>query len=170
MLDRLISLLIELWTDFKPIIFVQEYKLGVLLRAGKFLKILKPGPHLRIPFIDEYIVDFVKVDTMRISEVNITTLDGKTITIGCEFDLEVTDIYLALIETNEWRGNLHDICQGILSDNLEDLNWDDIRKKTTKNAIFKKINERALQIGVTIDNFNFTDKAISRVYKLFNNK
>ena len=169
MLDRLIALLIELWNDFKPILFVQEYKMGVLLRGGKFIKILSPGWHLKIPFVDEYVLDYVKADTMRISEVNITTLDERTITIGCEFDLKVVDIYLALIETNEWRSNLHDICQGILSDSLEDTNWEDIRRKPIKNSIQRKIETRAQEMGVNISNFNFTDKAISRAFKLFTN-
>lgn len=129
MFDKLIDIIIGLWKDFQPLIFVLEYKEGVMFRAGRFHHVLGPGPHLRIPFIDSYFVENVKTDTMRIEEVNITTLDGKTATVGCEFELRITDIYTALVETNDWRSNLHDIAQGILSDNLEDIEWDDIRKK-----------------------------------------
>lgn len=170
MFDKLIDLIISVWHDFKPIIFILEYKQGVMLRGGKFNKILNAGWHLRIPFVDDYLSENVMTDTMQIKEVNITTLDGKTVTIGCEFELTITNIYLALIATNDWRSNLHDMCQGILSDHLEDLNWEDIRKKTNKNSIAKKIKDRALEMGITTNNFNFTDKATSRVFKLFNNR
>jgi len=167
MFDKIIDLLISLFNDFKPIIFIFEYKEGILLRAGRFKKILKPGWHFRIPFVDDYYVENVKTDTMRIKEVNITTLDSRTATVGCEFDLQITDIYKAMVDTNDWRSNLQDMCAGILSDHLEDLNWEDIRKKTTKNAIAKKIEKRAEELGITTSNFNLTDKVLSRAFKLF---
>ncbi len=169
MFDKLIDLIISVWNDFKPIIFILQYKEGVMLRAGKFNRILQPGWHFRIPFVDDYLVENVKLDTMQITEVNITTLDGKTVTIGCEFELYIVDIYAALIDTNDWRSNLHDMCQGILSENLEDLNWEEIKKKTTKNSISKKIEAKASEMGIATSNFNFTNKAMSSVYKLFNN-
>ena len=169
MFDKFFQFLFDVWNDLKPIIFVLEYKEGVLFRAGKYIKILKRGWHLRIPFIDEYHLENVKVDTLQIKEVTVTTLDEKTVTIGCEFELQITDIYLAVIETNDWRSNLHDISYGILSDSLEDIYWADIRKKTTKNTISKKIEKRAIEMGITTSNFNFTDKSISRAYRLYNN-
>lgn len=167
MFDKLIDLFISIFNDLKPIIFIFEYKEGILLRAGRFKKILKPGWHFRIPFVDDYYTENVKTDTMRIGEVNITTLDGKTATIGCEFDLRITDIEKAMVDTNDWRSNLHDMCSGILSDHLEDLNWEDIKKKTTKNAIARRIEKRAEEMGITTSNFNFTDKVISKAYKIF---
>lgn len=168
MFDKLIDLIISVWHDFKPVIFILQYKEGIMLRAGKFHRVLKPGWHLKIPFVDQYLDENVKLDTMQITEVNITTLDGKTATIGCEFELCITDIYTALIDTNDWRSNLHDMCQGILSEHLEDLNWEEIKKKTTKNSIAKKIETKASEMGITTSNFNFTNKATSRVFKLFN--
>lgn len=167
MFDKLIDLIISVWNDFKPVIFIFEYKEGILLRGGRFRKILKPGWHSRIPFVDDYYVENVKTDTMRIKEVNITTLDGKSVTIGCEFDLKISDIYKAMVDTNDWRSNLQDMCAGILSDHLEDLNWEDIKKKTTKNAIAKKIEKRAEELGIITSNFNLTDKVLSTAFKLF---
>lgn len=167
MFDKLIDLLITVWKDARFLFFIAEYQEGVLLRGGRYIKNLKPGPHFKLPFIDDIHEDTVKTDTMIIREVNVTTLDGKTATVGCEFEYTIKDIYQALIETSGWRTNLHDICQGILSDSLEDINWDDIRKKTTKNAIAKKIESKAAKMGITTSDFNFTDKALSKSIKLF---
>lgn len=167
MLDRLIDLLVQLWDHFKPILFILEYEEGVLFRAGKFKKVLKPGWHPRIPFVDDYHLENVKGDTMNVVPVTITTLDNKTISIGCEFDFYIQDIKQAMVETNDWRSNLNDICKGILSDHLEDKNWEDIRKKVVKNQIFKRIEERALEMGVVIRNFNFTEKSITKALTLY---
>jgi regulator of protease activity HflC (stomatin/prohibitin superfamily) len=170
MLDALLDFFRGIWDHFKPILFIYNYEAGVIFRAGKFHKVLKPGNwYFRIPFIDDLFVDNIAIDTMAVKEVNVTTLDGKTITIGGEFDLKITNIYLALVETHDWRTNLVDISRGIVSDHVEDNNWDELRKKVTKNAIEKKINKRALEMGVEISNFNFTDKTIGRILTLFNN-
>ncbi len=166
MFDKLIDLLISCWDHFKPILFILEYEEGVMYRGGKLLKSLEPGWHFKIPFIDDWHVENVKADTMNITPVTITTLDNKTITIGCEFDFYIEDIVLAVVQTNDWRSNLHDMCMGILSDHLEDCNWEDIKKKVVKNQIFKKIEKRALEMGVVASNFNFTEKTITRALAL----
>lgn len=168
MIDKLIAFLQDAWHSFKPIIFILQFEEGVLLRGGKFLKTLKPGYHFRIPFIDDYFSDNVAADTIAIKEVNVTTLDEKTISVGCTYDIEIIDIYKALIITHDWRSNLFDISKGIVSDHLEDCSWEEIRKKTTKNAIERKIQKRADEMGIKVMNFNFTDKATSRIIKLFN--
>jgi regulator of protease activity HflC (stomatin/prohibitin superfamily) len=169
MLDRLIDLIVSLWDNCKPILFIIAYKKGVMFRGGKYLKSLEPGWYFRIPFVDDYHDEFVMFDTMCTEVVNITTADGKTVSIAGEFDLVITDIYKALVLTNDWRTNLMDITRGIISDCLEERNWEEICKKTTKNAIEKHIQKRAEEMGVSISNFNFTDKSISRTYKLFTN-
>lgn len=168
MFDKLIEFLLNIIEQVLPFFIIHEYEMGVMYDAGKFHKIVGPGFHWKYPFIDSFQKDNVVQDTMWIKEVNITTLDGKTVTVGCEFDLEITDIYKAINDTNNWRDNMHDIARGILSDTLEDIHWDEIRKKTTKNRIANRIHQRALEMGITTSNFNFTDKAISRAYKLFN--
>jgi len=167
-MKELLQWLISVWDDAKPIVFIKQYSQAVVYRAGKYVKNWGPGWHGRISFLDEYHEDNVMLDTMEIKEVNITTLDGKTSTNGCEFDLRIKDIKKALIDTNDWRSNLQAVARGVMSSELEDRNWDDIRKKTTKNAIEKEIQKRAHEMGIEIYNFNFTDKALTRAYKLFN--
>ncbi len=170
MLDALFSWLREVWDSFKPIVFIYSYESAVVFRGGKFRRILKPdGWYLRIPFVDDIFTDNIALDTIAIKEVNVSTLDGKTITIGCEFDLRIADIYKALVLTHDWRSNLLDICRGIISDHIEEYDWNDLRKKTTKNAIEKKLQKRADELGIEVSNFNFTDKTIGRILTLFNN-
>ncbi len=168
MFDKLIDLFVSLWTHFQPILFINQYDEGVMLRGGKYLKNLKSGRvYFRIPFVDDFHTDTVTTDTMRTEDISITTLDGKNLTIGIEFDLRIVDIYKALILTHSWKSNLKDIATGVLSDTLEDYNWDDLRKKTTKNAVEKKLQKRAEEIGIEVANLNFTNKVLSTAYKLF---
>lgn len=168
MFDKLIDVLINIWDDLKCVYFVYQYKNAVQFRAGKFLRICGPGWWLKVPFLDDYHVENVVSDTLSIEAITVTTLDGKTISIACEFDFKVVDLYKAIILTNEWRSNMQDICKGIMSDYLEDCEWNEIRKKVTKNAVEKRIKSRGEEMGIEVSNFNFTDKAISRILKLIN--
>lgn len=169
MFDKLIEFILNTIEQVLPCYILHDYEGGVLYRYGKIKKTVFGGFHWKIPFFDSVIKETITTDTMRIQDVNITTLDGSTATIGGEFDLVISDIKKALNDTHEWKGNLQDISRGIISDELEDLNWSDIRKKTTKNAIERRIKARALEMGITISNFSFTDKVISRAFKLFGN-
>jgi regulator of protease activity HflC (stomatin/prohibitin superfamily) len=168
MIESIINWLREVWNHFKPIVFIYTYESAVVFRAGKSRRILKPNNwYFRIPFLDDIIIDNVALDTMSLKEVNVTTLDGKTITLSCEFDVRIVDIYKAIALTNDWKSNLIDISRGIISDYIEDCNWEEIRKKTTKNAIEKRIQKKAETIGVEISDFNFTDKVIGRALTIF---
>jgi hypothetical protein len=62
---------------------------------------------------------------------------------------------------------MHDLCRGILSNYLEDCNWEDIRKKPTINAIRKKIALECEDMGVEVMDVWFSDKCITRAIKLF---
>lgn len=168
MLDKFIDLLISLFNDIKPIIFVLEYRKGILFRAGRYNKVLQPGWHFRIPFVDTFYTEIVMNDTMAIKEVNVTTLDGKTITVGAEFNLEVRDIYKAVVLTNDWRTNLVDISRGIISNQILSNNWENICDINLSNNVQKLIAVRAAKMGIHIWDFNFTDKVITRGFKLFN--
>lgn len=164
----IIDFLISIWDSLKPIYFIYQYKNAVQFRAGKYVRSVGPGWWLKIPFIDDYHAENVEIDTLAIKSITITTLDNKTISIGCEFDFKIVDIHKATVLTNDWRTNMQDICRGIMSDYLEDCEWDEIRKKVTKNAVERRIRTRAEEMGIEINNFNFDDKAISRVIKLVN--
>ena len=55
MLDRLIDVVLQFGSDVLPGIIIRDYEEAVLLRFGKFKKLLKPGFHVKIPFADEVI-------------------------------------------------------------------------------------------------------------------
>lgn len=170
MFDKLADLLVLVWHQLKPIIFILQYETGVQFRGGKYLKVLTPGIHFKIPFVDDIHIESTAEDKITIDEVNINTLDNKTISIGGVLELKVIDAYKAFINAHNWRENIVDISRGIISDYLEDCTWEDIKLKKTKNAIFRSIKSKAEEMGIDLLSFTFTDKANSRVYKIVTHK
>lgn len=162
-LDKIIDLIKEIWNFMKPIIFINEYEKGVVLRAGKFNRAIEKGWHLRVPFLDDYHTVIYTLNTMRTTAVHITTTDDKTITAVPILEYTVGDAYAYLIATNDAPSNVHDILRAAISDYLTDCTWEECKLKRTINAITRKVTEQCLPMGVEVTRVMLSDMCISRV-------
>jgi modulator of FtsH protease HflK len=146
---------------------VEHWEEAVILRWGKYHRTLKPGWHWKWPICDFGLSTNVKPDTIEIEPVCITTLDGKTTSIGIVVSHQVKEVRLFLVEHNDSLSNFVDLCKGELSDVIEDTNWDDIRKKTTRTILKNKLKPHAEALGLLIKDVNFTDKCEVRSFTFF---
>lgn len=149
---------------------VEYWERGILLTFGKPTKVLEPGLHWKVSFCEYIHIVDIKPDTLKTEPICITTLDGKTIIAGLVLNYEIKDVKKFFLENNESLSNLKDMAGGILSDHLEDIGWDDIKKKTTKNALLKKIDLYADSLGIKILDLQFNHKAETKAYSFFSDK
>lgn len=171
MFDRLIDIILGFGKDLIPIVIINDYEMGVRLRLGKASKkVLGPGPHHRIPFVDRVIVTIVKDDTLNVQPINITTLDNKTISVGAVIEFSIDDIFKFIVDTNEARSNMHDICRAVIANHLTECTWDDCNTKKTSRHINKILSNYCKVLGINIKNVTLTDLCISRVIKLIGDK
>lgn len=162
---------IDRYADYvKPWVVVNEYQRAVILRWGKYYKSLGPGTYRKWMIAEYALADNVKPDTMEIPSITITTADNKTVTIGMIIHYEIPDIKKFLVDNNDSRSNMMQMGAAELSDHLEEINWIDIKKKTTKNAVQRKLTPHFSDMGVNILDLKFKDKAEVRAYKFFNEK
>lgn len=72
---------------FRWWVVVAEWEQGVRVRWGRNTKLLLPGIHLRVPFLDRVFVQSVRIRTISANNQTVSTLDGKSITysIGVRF-------------------------------------------------------------------------------------
>ena len=52
MFDKLITIIQQFIHELIPVFIIDQWDEGVVLRVGKFLKIVRPGIYFKIPFID----------------------------------------------------------------------------------------------------------------------
>jgi len=162
---------IDRFADYiKPWVVVNGYEEAVILRWGKYHRTLKPGTYPKFPIADYALTEHVKPDTMEIPPITITTADGKPVSIGMIIHYDITNVEKFLIENNDSRSNMLQLGSAELSDHLEDIPWIDIKKKTTKNAVQRKIAPYFDAMGVRILDLKFKDKVEVRPYKLFTDK
>lgn len=166
-----IQQLITQFLDYvKPWAVIEKFERGVLLTLGKFPIVLGPGYYPKLPLFQFCHSAIVTLDTLEVKEVNITTLDEQTVSIGCMVEFYINDIKKHLIDTNNARSNMVDICRGTISNKLEDITWETIRKKATINSIERDLKKKYEEMGVVVTRIMFTDKCKSRVLKIFTDK
>lgn len=170
MLDKLIDILLRIGEQIFPFVVIDSYEAGVHIRLGKKVKELSVGLHflpLKTIYIDKVLTVHIKIDTFSVQNVNITTTDNKTVSVGGIVEYRVFDATKNLIECNDAMTNAQDITRGVIADYLSDCTWEEINKKTTRTAIKNRLNKELCNIGIEVSQVLFGDIVLSRVFTVF---
>jgi hypothetical protein len=151
-----------------PVFYLNQYHKGVLLRRGVFVRELHTGWNFKLPITDRFLTCNSQADTYYLSNVNITTTDDITASVSACFEVWITDPFKYLLEANDAPSNIRDIAMGVLAGELIDLNWDEISRRKTLNAIMRNLNRDLKSYGVEISRFWFTDITKTRSFTLIN--
>ena len=170
MLNWLSKVVEKCWKYICFWVIINPFENGVLVRLGKYKRILLPGFYLKFPFIDYVYSTIITPDTMHTSPVTLTTTDGKTVSIGAVVEFEIVNVYKYILCTNEPRSNMHDIILGTISEAIEDRKWEEIKKKNIRYIVQKKISQKCWVMGIEIIDFYFTNKCVVRSFKIFTEK
>jgi len=73
-------------------VVIAHWEQGLRVRLGKTSKILKPGIHFRIPFIDRIYVQSIRLRTITFTGLNALTKDKKTATINAAISFSISDV------------------------------------------------------------------------------
>ncbi|GAB6195196.1 FtsH protease activity modulator HflK [Lysobacter xanthus] len=89
---RWIPLLLGLWLVFTSFVLVSEQQRGVVLRFGQFVRVLTPGPNLKMPWPFERVI---KVNATRIENyattVPVLTADENIVSVELNVQYRVSD-------------------------------------------------------------------------------
>jgi len=81
----------RIWTTVLP------WERGLRVRLGRWTRLLEPGLHWRIPFLDVVRLINSRLRIASIPCVTVTTQDGKTVTAAGAVGFRITDPYKALL-------------------------------------------------------------------------
>ena len=168
MIDRLIEFFLNLIEDFLPIFFVTEYNRGVLFRGGKFRKVLNPGIHWKIPFIDKHDIRTVVTTTLTVSAQSITTSDGQTIVIKSVVKYNISNIRDLVLNVYDPVDAISDTTQAIIKEQITSRTWKQCADNQLDNIITKKTRNEVKKWGIDIEKVTLTDIGIIRSLRLFN--
>lgn len=112
---------------------VKQYQRAVLLRFGKFVKILEPGLNFVLPWnIDHTIYADLRVATIDVSGQDIITKDNVPVSINAVVYFQVADPYKALMNVENFRQATTLLAQTLLRSVLGSHELDDMLSERDK--------------------------------------
>lgn len=174
-LDVIFQKLFEFGKELYPFEVIDHYNRGVRLRFGKArkdesgeFKVLGPGLHWRIPFVDQISTHMVKPTTMDLSEQTITTKDGQSVVVRGVLKYEVHDVATLLLEVDSPAAAVADMSMGIIRDAFVERDWKECNDPALPGQIAIKIRREAKKWGVNVLQLTLTDLALMRSIRLLN--
>lgn len=168
MFDRLIDLLTTWWAYLMPAVIIPEYEQAVLLRNGKFKKLLQPGFHVKLPIFDEVINHHVVVTTLSLSAQSLYTKDRQNIVVKGVIKYKISDVKVFLLEVFDAQDALADMTQSIIKNIIISLSLDQCVDPEIDSILTKKVRIEARKWGVDIQQVTLTDIAPIRSYRIIN--
>ena len=165
MLDKLVDLLVRFGMDMLPFVIVEQWNGSVQLRFGKFIKVLYPGIHFKIPFFDSVIETPVITQSVNLPSQTLTTLDDESIVLKSIIRYKVSNIQTYLLSVMHANDVLIDTTQGIIRDVVERTTWNDL--VDVNETITKEVKEYVVRWGIEVEAVTITDLGIVKSFRIF---
>jgi len=165
MLDKLVDLLVRFGMDMLPFVIVEQWNGSVQLRFGKFIKVLYPGIHFKIPFFDSVIETPVITQSVNLPSQTLTTLDEQSIVLKSIIRYKVSNIQTYLLSVMHANDVLIDTTQGIIRDVVERTTWNDL--VDVNETITNEVKEYVVRWGIEVEAVTITDLGIVKSFRIF---
>jgi len=110
-------------------VVIAEWEQGIRVRLGKHSRVLVPGIHFRVPFLDRIYVQNTRLRTCSLTGLSCTTKDGKSLVVSAAYNFCVRDMlkFYNTMSNPEIRMNAvvsSHIVRKVLETKLSDVNID----------------------------------------------
>lgn len=168
MFEKLIDFFLSLGKDLWPVYVVDAFDEGIVLRFGKFHKVIEAGLHFKIPFVDQPLTTTTVTTTMHLNSQSLTTLDGKGVVLRGVVKYKVKDIEKFLLTVYDAKDAIGDVTMGCIKAVVMDKNWNDLLSNELDELILKEVKAECRKWGVDVSKVTLTDLAIIKSIRLFN--
>jgi len=140
MLDAIISGVKRLFADFKFWATILPWQKGLRIRFGKHTKILTPGIHFKIPFVDEIYYLSLRLRTISTAKQDLTSLDKKTVTLNIHIAYEIEDPLLLMQTLYRPGQTIADLAQAAAAEYITNISTENLNISALEEAIAKTLN------------------------------
>jgi regulator of protease activity HflC (stomatin/prohibitin superfamily) len=164
MFDKLITLIQQFIKELLPTFIIDEWEEGIVLRNGKYIKTVKAGIYLKIPFFDSIWRYNVITQSIDIPPQSVTTADGYNVVVKGIIRFTVSDIKTFLLTITQPQDVLTDTTGGMIREIIEDTAWAniiDIDKKLTS-----EVGKFVKKWGIKVEKVTLTDLQIANSIRI----
>ena len=150
----LILILAILFVVIPGIRVVNQYERGVVQRLGRFRRIMEPGLHVIIPYIDTMRTVDVRTTPMDVPKQEVITKDNVTVNVDAVVYFRVIDAKKAVFETTNYAYATSTFAQTALRDVTGNFDLDELLSKRDKisSQIKEIVDTQTDKWGIDIEN------------------
>lgn len=168
MFDKLIEFLLNIIEDIMPVFFVKQYNNGILLRMGKFVRVVKPGVVFKIPFLDKIEVVTIVTTTLSVPTQSVITKDKKQLVVKSVVKYKISDVELFMLNVYDSTDAISDITQAIVKEQISLRTFEECTDNDFDNTVTKKLRVEMKKWGIEVDRVTLTDIGQIKSLRLFN--
>lgn len=168
MLDKLLELLLLVWSRLRVMTVVDADEHVVVLRWGRVHNLLTTGPHPIMPVADCTRRCKSVQGTMRMHEQSLTTVDGKDLTLSPIVTWKVTNPQAYMVDT-DGASAIDDVTYGTISEWVHRNTLDYVRDPSNWGELCRKVRAAAEFYGVYVVRVRFGDLTRSKTLRLLGN-
>lgn len=171
-MNQLFDLIVNFIRELRLWVIVLSWEIGIRVRGGKHVANLHPGIHLKIPFLDEVRVHPSRLQFLNPPLLDLTTVDGKTMTLGVTVRFKIVDLKLLLDRVADPEDAISDMVSAYVTRYVREKKKDEFAPQAleaaAKKALVKELPGVAgLSVAVTTLVIGRTLRLIKEERKIF---
>lgn len=147
-------------------VIVVPWEAGVRVRFGRWVRVLGPGPHLRLPFVDRVFVQSTRLRYTDLPVQTITTLDGSTVTVSGTVGFLVSDIRILYETLHHASDTIMNLAMAAVAESVRSRRLDQCKPAEIESEVTGKIDLSKFGLGDA--RFSLIDFAVVRAIRLIN--
>lgn len=149
---------------FWPMFTVLVWERAVRVRFGKYVKLLNPGVHLRIPFFDNISLYNTRLRILHTEPQTITIADDVVLTVSATIGFRITDPLAASMRHHAPEYAIRSVAQGLIAEVIATCHRDTITPKGVADAVLTKLQDSGA--GYEYDICTVSDFGFLQTYRL----
>ncbi len=160
--------LVDYLSYLSPFVIINGWEKALRVRLGKQQKVFGAGIYLRIPFIDEFYVQPVRLRVVGMPLQSLTSKDGKDLSIKGALTYQVVDIQKMYNEIHSPETTIINIAADLMSEYCINNNFENVDRLEFLHKLKSCINEglQEFDYGIQFDEFRITAFSAVRTYRL----
>ena len=166
MFEKLIEILTHWFNEVVPMLIIPTYEEGVLLRFGKFRRLVGSGVIFKIPIFDQVLTHHIVMTTMTLPAQSLFTQDKINIVVKGVVKYKIADVKTFLLEVYDANDVISDMTQSIIKNVIMSKTMEDCTIQDIDDLLTKKVRVEVRKWGVDVQQVTLTDLAPIKSYRI----
>lgn len=149
---------------FKIWVIIQPWEQGLRVRRGRNIKLVKGGMYFKIPYLDSYYIQSIRLRVISLPMQTVTTNDNQTITLTGSIGYQIHDIEKLYTTLYHPELTIANMVMNELADYVYNNKLADIKPDKVEGNILAKVKD--LDYGISIEYFKLTNFAVVKTFRL----